>query len=202
VETDEKYRQMLDDITDRIGAVESPGVIGEERALLFTEGIAYHEAAHMVVAWELGLSVAGATIVPDPEGYYQARVLVPVEDRVRYADWVDEHGYLYSHLVVRFAGPAASDKFTGVPTPPEAVDLSLGSPGSDHWSAADFILTLAGETLGEQEEVGSRAERHAANLVRARHSQIEAVAHALMERETLDGAECRQVLEGAFHDSR
>ncbi len=87
--------------------------------LLFTEGIAYHEAAHMVVAWELGLSVAGATMVPDPEGYYQARVLVPVEDRVRYAVWVDEYEYLYSHLVVRFAGPAASDKFTGVPTPPK-----------------------------------------------------------------------------------
>jgi ATP-dependent Zn protease len=31
---------------------------------------AYHEAGHMVVAWELGLNVLGATIVPDPEAGY------------------------------------------------------------------------------------------------------------------------------------
>jgi ATP-dependent Zn protease len=47
---------------------------------------AYHEAGHMVAAWELGLNVLGATIVPDAEAGYAGRVVVPIEDRVRYAD--------------------------------------------------------------------------------------------------------------------
>ena len=47
---------------------------------------AYHEAGHMVVAWVLGLNVLGATIVPDRQGGYASKVLVPVEEQVRYAD--------------------------------------------------------------------------------------------------------------------
>lgn len=159
---------------------------------------AYHEAAHMVAAWELGLSVVGATIVPDPENNYLGHVLAPIEERVRYADWVDEDEYLYCHLVTRYAGVAASDKYTGVPTPPEAVQHALGSPGSDYWSVGDFVLSLGGSDPNEQEKVDDRARRHATGLVYARHPQIEAVAQVLMERETLDESECRQALEEAF----
>ena len=36
----------------------------------------------------------------------------PVEDRVQYASWVDEDEYLYYHLVVYFAGIAASERYT------------------------------------------------------------------------------------------
>jgi hypothetical protein len=35
---------------------------------------AHHEAAHMVAAWELGLAVSGATIVPNLEARYPGRV--------------------------------------------------------------------------------------------------------------------------------
>jgi ATP-dependent Zn protease len=35
--------------------------MGEESRLT-----AYHEAGHMVVAWDLGLNVLGATVIPDP----------------------------------------------------------------------------------------------------------------------------------------
>ena len=34
------------------------------------EVTAYHEAGHMCAAWDLGLSVTGATIVPDAEEDY------------------------------------------------------------------------------------------------------------------------------------
>ena len=71
---------------------------------------AYHEAGHMVVAWEPGMNVLGATIVPDARAGYAGRVMVPVEDRVRYADWVEfESAYLYAHMVMNYAGLEAGE---------------------------------------------------------------------------------------------
>ena len=160
------------------------------------EETAYHEAGHMVAAWDLGLPVAGATIVPDSDSFGHVRV--PFEDRVRYADWVDEDGYLEAFLVVYFAGVAAGEKHTGVPTPEVAVELSLGDPGTDHYNAADLILSLAGDDPDSQEEVGARAQRHARFLVEARWEQVEAVAAVLLERETLEEGVCRQALKDAF----
>ena len=63
------------------------------------EVTAFHEAGHMVAAWELGLAVTGATIIPNPEEGYAGLVRVPVENRVRHADWVNEEDYLYAFLV-------------------------------------------------------------------------------------------------------
>jgi ATP-dependent Zn protease len=81
---------------------------------------AYHEAGHMVAAWELGLAVTGATIVANPEEGYAGCVWNPVEDRVHYASWVDENNYLYAHLVTYYAGIAASEIYTGAPLSSEA----------------------------------------------------------------------------------
>ena len=47
------------------------------------EVIAYHEAGHMVAAWDLGLPVAGASMVPDSESF--GHVWVPFEERVHLA---------------------------------------------------------------------------------------------------------------------
>jgi ATP-dependent Zn protease len=86
---------------------------------------AYHEAGHMVGAWELGLNVLGATIVPDPGAGYAGRVIVPVEDRVRYADWVEsEAAYLYAHMVMYYAGMEAGEKYAGAPMP--EIDTTTG----------------------------------------------------------------------------
>ncbi len=159
---------------------------------------AYHEAGHMVAAWELGLSITGATIVPDPDKGHQGHVEVPKEDRVRYADWADEHESLYARLVTYFAGTAASVKFTDVPLPDEAMQVALESPGSDYYNISDLILSVAGPDPKKQQEVGDRAQRHASFLIRARWGQVGAVAEALIERKTLDAAECRRVLEEAF----
>jgi hypothetical protein len=154
----------------------------------------------MCAAWELGLTVTGATIVPDPDQGYLGRVLCPIEDRVRYATWVDEDGYLYCHLVVQFAGPAASEKYTGVPTTDQVIriELDTGGPGNDYIKAADLILSLGGPDESGQAEVGDRALRYAANLIHWRWSRVERVAGALIENETLDEASCREVLEEVF----
>jgi ATP-dependent Zn protease len=160
---------------------------------------AHHEAGHMVAAWELGLNVLGATIVPDPEAGYAGWVAVPVEDRVRYADWVEsEYAYLYAHMVMRYAGMKAGERYVGAPMPELNIDLGFVGPDSDYGGIADVLLTIAGPDEQEQIEAGELAERHAEVLVSARWSKIEAVAQTLMDRETLDERECREVLEAPF----
>ena len=157
---------------------------------------AYHEAGHMVAAWELGLNVLGATIVPDPVAGYAGRVVVPVEDRVRYADWVEsEQAYLYAHMVMSYAGMEAGEKYVGAPVPELNIDLGFAGPDSDYGQIADALLEIAGPDEQEQLETSERARRHAELLVSSRWSKIEAVAETLMERETLDERECREVLE-------
>jgi len=151
----------------------------------------------MVAAWELGLAVLGVTIVPNPEEGYGGMVIIPVENRIRYADWSDEYEYLYAHLVARWAGIAASEQFTGGPMSETEVAMTLESPGSDHRSLINLILALGGPDEAGQVEVGELAEQHARNLVRVRWEQIEKVAEVLLERETLDEGECRRVLEAA-----
>jgi hypothetical protein len=156
---------------------------------------AYHEAAHMVAAWEQGLSVLGATIVPDPEAGYAGRVITPIEEQVHYAYWTNERDYLYAHLVTRYAGVVASELYTNEPTPPEAIVVSLQSIGSDYYEIAGYILDLGGDEEQSQTDVGKAALRHATNLVSVQWSNISSIAHTLMERDTLDERECRQVLE-------
>ncbi len=156
---------------------------------------AYHEAGHIVVAWELGLHVQGATIVPDTEAGYAGRVTVPVEDRVRYADWVDENAYLYAHMVMSYAGMEAGEKYAGVSLPGMDIDLGFVGADSDYGQIADVILAIAGPDEQEQLETSEGARRQARFLVETRWSQIGSVAETLVDRETLDERECREVLE-------
>ncbi|MDP8951052.1 MAG: hypothetical protein M3N18_02245 [Actinomycetota bacterium] len=160
------------------------------------EGTAYHEAGHMVAAWELGLYVTGATIVPDPEMGYLGRMEVPFEDRVRYAMFVDEEGYMFAHLVGLFAGMAAGERHAGVEA--RELDAALGFFDGDYRAAAGHILSLAGDDEEEQKATEDHAQKYAQRLIHRRWERVETVAAALMERKTLDEGECRQVLEDAF----
>jgi len=148
----------------------------------------------MVAAWELGLTVTGATIVPNLEEGYAGYVGVPVENRVRYADWVDETEYLHAHLVTYYAGIAASERYTGAPMSDSEVGIALGSYGSDYYNVGDIVLALAGPNEVKQVEVSEAAQRAARDLIALMWEQVERIAGVLLERETLDEGECRQVL--------
>jgi ATP-dependent Zn protease len=156
---------------------------------------AYHEAGHMVAAWELGLTVTGATIVPNPEQGYAGCVWVPVEERIRYADWVAEDNYLYAHLVTYYAGIVASEIYTGVPMSGAEVEVALASHGNDYFKVGEFILEIAGPDEAEQVELDERAQRHARFLISGRWEHVKKIADVLLKRETLDEGECRQVLQ-------
>jgi len=157
---------------------------------------AYHEAGHMVVAWDLGLNVLGATVIPDPEEGYAGRVVVPVEDRVRYADWVEaEEKYLFAHMVMLYAGMEAGERYLGAPMPAINIDVGFASPDSDYGGIASAMLEVAGPDEQDQRETSALAQRIAEHRVARRWSQIEAVAQTLMDRGTLDERECREVLQ-------
>jgi ATP-dependent Zn protease len=162
---------------------------------LAEEQTAIHEAAHMVVAWEQGLAVTGATIVPAPEEEYRGRVLVPVEERVLRADWADEHEYLYAHLVAIYAGIAASEIYTGSLMSQAEVQMALEQYGSDYFRVGDFVLSLGGPEEAGQAALVERARGHARTLVTTQWDRIKRVADVLLERETLDEGGCRRVLE-------
>ena len=149
----------------------------------------------MVAAWDLGLDVVGATIVPDDATDALGSVGIRFDERVRYADWVDEHGYLYAHLVALYAGIVASEIYTGQTMTDAEVQVEAYSPGSDHYRASYFTLELGGPDMRAQGAVDTDAQRHAANLMHLNWARVKAVADVLMERETLNEAECRQVLE-------
>jgi hypothetical protein len=158
---------------------------------------AHHEAGHMVVAWELGLAVIGATIVPNPEEGCAGHVKVPIEGRIRYAAWVDEGEYLRAHVETYYAGVAASELYTGVPMSDAEVQAALESYGSDHYKVGDLVLLIAGPEADDQVELSEAAQRHARNVLYVRWPHVKAIASVLLERKTLDEGECRQVLESA-----
>ena len=134
---------------------------------------------------------------PNPEEGYAAHVGIPVEERVRYADWVDEDAYLYAHLVTYYAGIATHENYTGMPMSSAEVGVELETYGSDYFNVSELILTIAGPDEAEQVEVGENAKRHARNLIRGRGrwERVSKIADVLLERETLDEGECRQILE-------
>jgi hypothetical protein len=121
--------------------------------------VAHHEAGHMVAAWKLGLTVTGVTLIPDPEEGYVGAVWVPVEERVRYADWVHENEYLYAHVVTYYAGIVAGEIYTDTPLPDTAIKLATGSSGSDHYNADDLILSIAGLDRTRRDEVRNAAQQ-------------------------------------------
>jgi hypothetical protein len=148
----------------------------------------------MLTAWELGLTVLGATIVPDEDAGTAGSVDTPVEDRVRYADWVEKRDYLYAHIVMVYAGMEAGEKYVGAPVPKMHIDLGFVSHRSDYGKIAHVLIELAGPEEKDQLELGERARQYAERLVALRWEQIESLAETLVERETLDAMECYQVL--------
>src|SRR5215212_3168703 len=127
---------------------------------------AYHEAGHMVAAWELGLNVLGATIVPDLVAGYAGRVVVPVEDRVRYADWVEsEAAYLKAFVIMRYAGMQASEKYVGVSMPAVNIDLGFEGPDSDYRQIISVVMETAGDDEDEKRRTIEGCEWYAERLI-------------------------------------
>jgi cell division protease FtsH len=152
---------------------------------------AYHEAGHAVAMYWLSLPIASATIIPDKEagsaGAAHGARFHPTPDR------------LEKEIIIMLAGPHAQRKHTG---------------RSDHRGATqDYrrAVKFAFRRFGERRELGDVEEELRSvvgaylrylDLWTARNVSlwwpaIEAVAAALLKRETLSGRQIRGILREA-----
>jgi ATP-dependent Zn protease len=154
---------------------------------------AYHEAGHLVAAYVLGLEYHGATIKPG-EGY-TGKAHVPLIDKMRYESDVDEEDYLYRHLLVCLAAPKAVELLNGSPLSPDDPNFVMSNSGSDYSQAGDIVLSLAGSIEEEQVALARRAQKDTESRLREYWGAVEAVAAALLERETLNTAECKKIMD-------
>jgi ATP-dependent Zn protease len=151
--------------------------------------VAVHEAGHAVVARVLGIPAYDVTIVEGDDLLGAASFDNPVYD------WSREDG-----SKIKAANNFASAAYAGVAAEREILNSGVTSDSDDHRKAQD-CLAWAGAVKGASFVGDDRFDRHEANLrkkaaalVHQHRSAIERLASALLERETLSGAEVDALL--------
>jgi hypothetical protein len=138
--------------------------------------VAFHEAGHAVIGHELDRAVETATIKPD-KGYL---------GRVTH-DWFRQIDDYTNDILCSMAGAIAESEFTGQPF---------------EWSAPNLRTDLQNiryakkclEKAGHEVHPDSYYEEQTRKLVREHWRKIEALAEALLKKETLTRIELRELL--------
>lgn len=146
---------------------------------------AYHEAGHAVAAWRQGLKFKRVTIKPDADSLGHVLKGFPKwfrpdndqSDRVRL--------HAERHIIMDFAGQLAEAKFRG--------RRPRYGMGADNQNAVDMALYLC----GSQKAVEAFLRFCwcvSQEFVNGRWGKIEALAAALLERETLNYEDAIEVI--------
>jgi len=185
------------------------------------ERVAYHEAGHAVLAQLLPNAdpVHKVTILPTGMALGVTQQL-PVEERHIYP-----REYIEDSLAVRMGGRVAELIVYGSLSTGANNDLvgntELARKMVREWGMSDRVGPMAWGSQGqvflgedlmhtrdysdetsrvideEVERILRQAEEHASEVLRANRAGLEAVASALLEKETVDGAEIKRLLEEA-----
>jgi len=148
---------------------------------------AFHEAGHAVIARSLGLKIHSATIVPVTGIHGRVEHANPLRGIHLDYDGSDRaHRRAETAIIVCLAGPAAQRRHK-----PQSWRSYHGQ--SDHSRAADLALSLNGSDEATNAHLKYLAVV-ARDMVAAQWPLIEQVAGALIERQTLTGAELAGVL--------
>ena len=154
------------------------------------EAMAYHEAAHAVVAHALGVKLKSATIVPPAVQGGELPHRSPLRGLKLEIDGTERTRLDAQHAIaVCLAGfiahrrqrPQTWREFQGRSDVEEAFDLALRAYGSGEL-ASSMIAAVLHQTIG---------------LVQRRWGDIEVVAAALLDRRKLTGREIDQLLDPA-----
>jgi len=199
-------------------------LIGPERKMLMDQHerrlVAYHEGGHALVAMLLPKAdpVHKVSIVPHGQAL-GVTLQMPLDDRHNYPE-----DYLLSRMAVMLGGRLAEEIVFGVPSSGAENDLTnvtkLARQMVARWGMSDKVGRLA-YSVGEEHVFLGRelaqprdfSEKTAAiiddemrrivedlyaqteHLLRAHRAQLDQLANALLEQETLDGRELEQLLE-------
>lgn len=164
---------------------------------------AYHEAGHVVSYRYFGLEIREATIIPDEEQGY-AGMATPAHPFALYGR-VSE-GYRgatpYQQAIISASGNVAVKVLTG-----DAEITWTNDPDGTvgHGSDADTIISIASEASDGAEEffgfddkgnlvVEDRLLEVTEEMLRARWSEVEAIARALLEHRELTGSDIEELL--------
>jgi cell division protease FtsH len=191
-------------------------VAGLQQRKLITEKekrvIAYHEAGHALVARLTADDIHKVTIVPRGRSL-GLMMSLPEEDR-----FLLSKEELEDWLKVTLGGRAAEQVVFGRITNGAASDLErataiarsmvfewgMGSTTMSHQMRADnYALSEETKRLRDQEqrEITERAYDQALRMVATHRRHLDALARALLEKETLDRAEIEALLEGLEPES-
>ncbi len=153
---------------------------------------AYHEAGHVVIATYLSMPVHTATIVPDKKGRTHGHVQHDLPLRRTSKEEVYEltlkaRDRMERQIVVSLAGAAAQRRYS-------RRSYRRGHSGSDDETAVGLALRIAGVEDGATlllKYLGWRAEQ----MVRNHWRDVERVALALLEKQTLNASDIRALMQ-------
>ena len=159
------------------------------------EDVAYHEAGHAVAHWRHDYDRPVDKVTVKPGEGYLGRVESTLPPQVMAAidrgeEWTAEvDGLIGREVIATLAGPAAEARHRGRENPAGA--------GSDHRTVMGFAYRcgMEGDLAAAFFEYRNLRARQ---LVEVNWKLIEAVAAALLERETLSGDECWAVIREAW----
>jgi len=153
----------------------------------------------MCAAWILGFDVESATIVINTDQGYQGQTVCPVRDKLPDEVTEDWDRYLYKNLLVIYSGPAASRIYK-----PDTESPTSWYYGDRLYTADDRAADELIEEMDplERRAISMRASDEAESLTKDHWECVKYVASVLLERKTLDQAQCQDVLKEAFHYRR
>ncbi len=198
---------------------------GERRSLVISyeerKTTAYHEAGHAFVARTLPHTdpIHKVTIIPRGRALGVTQQL-PIDDRHNYSK-----EFLLSQIAVLMGGRAAEEIFLGQVTTGAGNDIQRATEISRkmvcEWGMSDVLGPLSFGQKEEQIFLGKEFARHrdysedvainidreimrivndnfelAKKVMRENKEAVERIAHALLERETLDASEIEALIEG------
>jgi len=156
---------------------------------------AYHEAGHAVLDWRLGTRLRRATIIANPGDQTLGHVLPVKIDRRFDPSLHDQYTVrrrLEPRIVAMMAGVIAERRFTGR-------RRNWAGAESDLHEAQGLALHCLGGNTGKAfTKYFAWLFEESREWVEAEWPRIEAVAPALLERETLNGRELRGVIVGSY----
>jgi hypothetical protein len=159
------------------------------------KAVAYHEAGHAVMAFELQRAVRQISIVPsaDAEGFVRPGKRPPsfhpdynTDNKTR--DWVERE------VLISLAGCAADSKYRG---------RTIRAGGADDYnkaiSMAAYLTPELRETIAYVEWLRIKAE----NMIAfpPNWSAVQAIAAELLDRKTISGRRARQIYAAAQEQS-